>query len=480
MEDALQTLPPSARPPLRWIFIGPAGARTRTHVDPCLVSAWLTQLSGHKHFTFVQPSDVPHIRNNNNNGFMPLTTVTGQLSEALPPDVAARIIQVTVAPGEILYIPEGWAHEVTCVDDCITLTADWIPTSRFRPVQLAWELYTLSRLRFRCLHLPKHVVSANQYFPSELLAKEVENVSSDETFEFTDQRHVLFQRMNSELLGGTFSSLNDRAIELETCVLLNCELLLPSHFQPSHSLAVVNSVVPSRQLSNMSSHTLRYLCIAHSGLTDGELAALLINLGQCADNLLSLSLCFNSIGTTTLRAIRKAGFAQLRQLDLSHNSLVSSDQIRALLEVLHNIDLTDIDLAACRLGAAVGQVLAAVRHPVRHIALPFNQATGDAFGLLASGCLRFLTALDVSKTRGYSDVGLGACGVVEMCRCISGANHMERITLYQNDITDGDNDMAGLHALGLPVTSSQTLTSLDLEDTQLSDNAGCTLDGCMC
>lgn len=111
VEDSLQQLPIAARPPLRWIFIGPAGSRTRTHVDPCLVSAWLIQVVGRKRFLFLPPHLVPLILTPSD-GFMDFTNQDGSLSKDLPADVASSIVEVVLKPGDMVYIPEGWAHEV--------------------------------------------------------------------------------------------------------------------------------------------------------------------------------------------------------------------------------------------------------------------------------------------------------------------------------------------------------------------------------
>lgn len=131
VDDKLQSLPLLARPPLRWVFIGPPGAFTPNHVDPCLVSAWLVQIQGRKRFTFTAPEDVPLLLNQDGRLLHPHTR-----EAALERN--ARFFEIVVEPGDLLYIPEGWAHEVTCLDVCITLTGDWIPQERFAAVELAW------------------------------------------------------------------------------------------------------------------------------------------------------------------------------------------------------------------------------------------------------------------------------------------------------------------------------------------------------
>jgi hypothetical protein len=54
--DLFQRLSPSRRPPFTWLFLGPAGAETRLHVDVWETDAWLAQLQGRKRFVLYHPS----------------------------------------------------------------------------------------------------------------------------------------------------------------------------------------------------------------------------------------------------------------------------------------------------------------------------------------------------------------------------------------------------------------------------------------
>ena len=42
--DFFDKLPPAARPPFHWIFMGPGHTSTPLHVDPLLTHAWLAQV----------------------------------------------------------------------------------------------------------------------------------------------------------------------------------------------------------------------------------------------------------------------------------------------------------------------------------------------------------------------------------------------------------------------------------------------------
>jgi hypothetical protein len=133
IDDRLAELPQGARPPLRWMFIGAKGCITRTHIDPALVKSWLVQVKGRKRFVLAPPAVFDQVRDEG--GFMSLD------SDTLRTD---KTIEVTLEPGDLIFIPEMWIHEVQCLDTCITLTADWITEVNMMPIRYAWRRYLAS------------------------------------------------------------------------------------------------------------------------------------------------------------------------------------------------------------------------------------------------------------------------------------------------------------------------------------------------
>ena len=43
--------------------------------------------------------------------------------------------EVVLEPGDLLFVPAGWAHQVECVDDSISLTHNFLPKQNFSAVR---------------------------------------------------------------------------------------------------------------------------------------------------------------------------------------------------------------------------------------------------------------------------------------------------------------------------------------------------------
>jgi Cupin-like domain len=108
--------------PARGLFISPAGAKTSLHVDPWGSCAVLCQLYGHKRWYFYAPDQAEH-----------LTNGTAMVDIAKPDrtmfptfDKAVMSYECTLAPGEIMYVPHGWFHQVHSESDSISLTWNFV------------------------------------------------------------------------------------------------------------------------------------------------------------------------------------------------------------------------------------------------------------------------------------------------------------------------------------------------------------------
>ena len=104
--------------PYKGIFISARGGRTRLHRDPFGTEAVLCQFYGSKHLTFYHPADGDKLRRDQK-------YVDPQKPDmnAFPDFLKVRpVYEDELNPGEILFIPSGWFHDVMSVSDSISVT----------------------------------------------------------------------------------------------------------------------------------------------------------------------------------------------------------------------------------------------------------------------------------------------------------------------------------------------------------------------
>jgi len=115
--------------PYKGIFISARGGRTRLHRDPFGTDAVLCQFYGSKRFTFYQPADDDKLRQGHSyvDPQNPDTHAFPNFIEAQP------IYDDELKPGEILFIPSGWLHDVVSVSDSISITWNFAHAARRGP-----------------------------------------------------------------------------------------------------------------------------------------------------------------------------------------------------------------------------------------------------------------------------------------------------------------------------------------------------------
>jgi hypothetical protein len=114
-----------------WLFFGPKGTVTPLHVDHFMLHSWLAQLVGRKRVLLFSPEDVGRIP-----GLSPPSALLPDLffqnedrpvrsgPEGSPSPGAVKTYEAIVGPGQVIFIPAGWAHTVTSLEPSITLSFD--------------------------------------------------------------------------------------------------------------------------------------------------------------------------------------------------------------------------------------------------------------------------------------------------------------------------------------------------------------------
>jgi len=93
-------------------WFGPAGTVTPLHHDTLML--FHTQVVGRKRWRFISPLQIAHLYNYNN-VFSPIDIDHPDLHRY--PDFAkAQVLEVIVEPGETVFLPLGWWHQVTSLD----------------------------------------------------------------------------------------------------------------------------------------------------------------------------------------------------------------------------------------------------------------------------------------------------------------------------------------------------------------------------
>lgn len=113
--------------PYRGVLVSARGARTRLHRDPFASDAVVCQMSGVKEVVLYRPERTDELRarradGSSFGGFVDVRPTPDTLS--VQPDYHGF-----VRPGEVIYIPHGWLHDVLSVEDSISVTWNFVHES---------------------------------------------------------------------------------------------------------------------------------------------------------------------------------------------------------------------------------------------------------------------------------------------------------------------------------------------------------------
>ena len=100
------------------LWIGPAGTRTPLHHDTLMLLH--TQIVGRKRWRFVSPLSGPHLYNEVD-VYSPVDFEALDL-QRFPNAAKVKVLDVVVEPGETMFLPLAWWHQVTSLDKCISLS----------------------------------------------------------------------------------------------------------------------------------------------------------------------------------------------------------------------------------------------------------------------------------------------------------------------------------------------------------------------
>ena len=100
------------------LWIGPGGSRTPMHHDCCML--FHTQIVGTKRWRLISPLDWGHM-DNRRHVFSPLDLDQLSTEQALMLQ-GVQVLDVRLEPGETLFVPLGWWHQVESLSPSVSLS----------------------------------------------------------------------------------------------------------------------------------------------------------------------------------------------------------------------------------------------------------------------------------------------------------------------------------------------------------------------
>ncbi len=125
----------SGEHPFGMPWIGAAGSFTPLHHD--LTNNFLLQITGRKRILLAAPGETPRLYNDHH-VFSAVHDLedAARVAECFPLTAEAAIHRVDLNPGEVLFLPVGWWHQVRALEFSVSLTQ-----TNFRWPNDAWAVY---------------------------------------------------------------------------------------------------------------------------------------------------------------------------------------------------------------------------------------------------------------------------------------------------------------------------------------------------
>lgn len=110
--------------PYRGLLVAARGARTRLHRDPFGTDAVVAQFAGVKEAVLYEPARAAELHlGDDTSSYGGFLDVRGDGSGRL---AAEPDLQGLVHPGDLIYIPRGWLHDVLVLEDSLSVTWNFV------------------------------------------------------------------------------------------------------------------------------------------------------------------------------------------------------------------------------------------------------------------------------------------------------------------------------------------------------------------
>lgn len=134
------------------IMIGPRGCFTKLHYDLMWTHSWNAQIAGRKRWVLCAPQHRKDVypKTRHVPGYFPGTDLDRPDLARYPRMASVGYYETILEPGEMIWFPAMWLHQVETLEDSISLTHNYCCANNVLPV--VW-VYLLKRLGARYLRL---------------------------------------------------------------------------------------------------------------------------------------------------------------------------------------------------------------------------------------------------------------------------------------------------------------------------------------
>lgn len=120
----------------RFVYLGPAGTKTPLHADVLRSHSWSANVAGRKLWRLL-PAEFGHLvyhangRTTASDFFLAAESAENGSAGGFNPypglaQAQEHVLEVEQLPGEAIFVPSGWFHTVTNLEDCCSINHNWI------------------------------------------------------------------------------------------------------------------------------------------------------------------------------------------------------------------------------------------------------------------------------------------------------------------------------------------------------------------
>jgi Cupin-like domain len=143
------------------VLAGPAGATTYIHRDRHRTHAWLAQIVGRKRWTIFPPDQFSLVYNKDfESGAPPFVNISNPDLENFPGFKDASPIEFVLEPGELVFMPSGWLHQVTSLDPALSVSGNFVNGSNIGVFLKDACVEILENLKQRRKRLPRQLAES--------------------------------------------------------------------------------------------------------------------------------------------------------------------------------------------------------------------------------------------------------------------------------------------------------------------------------